>query len=238
MGRNGSAPTDRGEPVDADDGEDRERGATAVTRRAAMLGAAGLGLAGIGVGSGAAAEEPAIASVAAAASMGLQGTHTIGRGARARHPGTVVIGDGTSAWIASRGPNEVRSQCPVYAPAFHTTSARAAKTDVEPVDPESVLDSLADLPIYRWRFDAVDDGPHLGPMADDFHDRFDLAGDGETIASVDADGVALAAIQGVLERHERESDRLRRQLDERRARLDALEARLDELEAEVSGGER
>jgi hypothetical protein len=38
---------------------------------------------------------------------------------------------------------------------------------------------------------------HIGPTAQDFHAAFGLGSDDETIGTVDADGVALAAIQGL-----------------------------------------
>jgi hypothetical protein len=41
------------------------------------------------------------------------------------------------------------------------------------------------------------EGLQPGPVAEDFKAAFGLAGDGQSIATVDADGVALAAIQGV-----------------------------------------
>ena len=55
-------------------------------------------------------------------------------------------------------------------------------------------------------------GTHLGPMAEDFKAAFDLAGDGKSIATVDADGVALAAIQGLNQKLEAENAALREEL--------------------------
>jgi hypothetical protein len=57
-------------------------------------------------------------------------------------------------------------------------------------------------------------------MAQDFHAAFALNGeDDRSIATVDPDGVALAAIQGLNAKLERENAELR-------ARLDAIEAML------------
>ena len=49
------------------------------------------------------------------------------------------------------------------------------------------------------RGNKADDGAvrHIGPVAQDFRAAFDLGADDKTIATVDADGVALAAIQGL-----------------------------------------
>ena len=63
------------------------------------------------------------------------------------------------------------------------------------------------------------EGTHIGPMAEDFKDAFGMAGDGKSIGTVDADGVALAAIQGLNQKLESENAELR-------LRLEAIEAKL------------
>ena len=81
------------------------------------------------------------------------------------------------------------------------TSDRAAKTDERPVDVAEVLAGVLALPLSHWRFAAQPAGPrHLGPMAQDFRARFGLGSDGRTISQVDADGVLLAALQGLYRR--------------------------------------
>jgi hypothetical protein len=121
---------------------------------------------------------------------------------------------------------------PLYAPAFNTTSARSAKTAFEPVDPQIVLAGVETLDVSTWRFDHRDDGRHMGPMAGEFHDAFGLGDDEETIATVDADGVALAAIQGLAERGDGRDgriDELERTVEERDDRIDALQAENEQL---------
>ena len=50
-----------------------------------------------------------------------------------------------------------------------------------------------------WRYKTEDETAlHFGPVAEDFRAAFQL-GDGRTISSIDADGVAMAAIQGLHE---------------------------------------
>ncbi len=146
-----------------------------------------------------------------------------GRNASATHTGSVVFGNGSfNDPISSEGSNEFRSQMPMYAPSFNTTSSRTAKHEVEPVDAGWVLERLLSLDIHTWEFLSEDDnGLHMGPMAQDFHATFGLGQDDTTIASVDSVGVALAAIQG-----------LHAELVEERERNDHLEARLAEVEAE------
>lgn len=165
---------------------------------------------------------------------------TVGSNAHSVHDGAIVFGDSTASQIWSEGADEVRSQMPIYAPAFNTTSARAAKTAIEPVDAESALAGIESLEITSWTFTDADTGRHIGPMAEDFQDAFDLDGDDGSIATVDADGVAFAAIQGLSERVEDLRDQraadearietLEAENESLRARLETFEERLDSLD--------
>jgi hypothetical protein len=101
-------------------------------------------------------------------------------------------------------------------------SSRAFKTGFLDIDALDVLDRVVALSITRWTYKDSAEGEHMGPMAEDFKAAFNLAGGGQSIATVDADGVALAAIQGLNQKLEAENAQLRR-------RLEAIEARLDNL---------
>jgi hypothetical protein len=93
-------------------------------------------------------------------------------------------------------------------------SDRDRKENIVPVDPAEVLDKVAALPIARWTYkDDVNSTPHLGPMSQDFHAAFELGDDERRIPSIDADGVALAAIQAL------------------KTENDALQARVAKLES-------
>lgn len=110
---------------------------------------------------------------------------------------------------------------PPFAGAWSTLSDRASKADNAPVDPRDVLASLSGVPMQTWRWQGEPEGiRHLGPMAQDFHAAFGLGADERTISTADADGVALAAIQG-----------LWLELQDRDQHIAALEARLAALEA-------
>jgi hypothetical protein len=91
---------------------------------------------------------------------------------------------------------------------FVSASDRNAKEGFEPVDPMALLQKLVALPLSRWIY-KTDSGQsrHLGPMAQDFHAAFGLGADDKHIATVDADGVALAAIQGLNQKLEDELKR-------------------------------
>lgn len=76
------------------------------------------------------------------------------------------------------------------------SSDRALKEGLAPVDPRRVLAGVVGLPITTWSYqgEAV---RHLGPMAQDFAAAFGLGADDRHIHTVDASGVALAALQGL-----------------------------------------
>jgi hypothetical protein len=90
------------------------------------------------------------------------------------------------------------------------------------------LEKVSALPITEWKYKVEADGTeHLGPMAQDFHAAFGLNGsDDKHIATVDEEGVALAAIQGLnqkLEETRADNAALRADNADLRARLEKLE---------------
>jgi hypothetical protein len=101
---------------------------------------------------------------------------------------------------------------------------------------EDVLQKIAALPIRTWSYkDDHASVRHMGPTAQDFHRAFGLGDGDKSIATVDADGVALTAIQA-LEQRELQSTsgeiaQLRRDNAELRAALAELLQRLNTLEA-------
>lgn len=94
-------------------------------------------------------------------------------------------------------------------------SDRSAKENVRPVDPVAVLDKVVALPMGEWNYRRDPAVRHLGPMAQDFRAAFGLGPDDRHIATVDADGVALAAIQGLDRKLEASEAGLRRELAEK-----------------------
>ena len=87
------------------------------------------------------------------------------------------------------------------------------------------------MPIATWRFNG-NAARHLGPMAQDFWAAFGLGEGDTTISHVDAQGVTLAAIQGL---HAQLAARDRRigKLEQRVAALREDERRIDALRADV-----
>lgn len=96
------------------------------------------------------------------------------------------------------------------------TSDRNAKENFRAVDTQAVLEALAKLPITRWNMKGdPSKTPHMGPVAQDFKAAFGLGESDKTISTSDAQGVALAAIQGLYQKNQ------------------ALEAKVAALEAKL-----
>lgn len=171
----------------------------------------------------------------------------IGHGsqASAQHHGTFLYADSLEYPFRSQNPNEFAVRAtggirmvsavdrqgetaagvilPTGSGSWETLSSRSAKDRLEVARTDEVLASLLELPLYTWSYRADPFGAvHIGPIAEDFHASFTYGIGNSTIASVDADGIALAASQ--------ELGNLVRIQDER---LSAQEQRLNGLEREL-----
>ena len=117
-------------------------------------------------------------------------------------------------------------------------SDRNLKENFTSVNDKSLLEKIASLPISEWNYKAENSSvKHIGPVAQDFYAAFNLGEDDKHISTVDASGVALAAIQS-LDRQAKEQDSRIAALQQQNATLQqqnaALDARLTALER--SGG--
>lgn len=105
------------------------------------------------------------------------------------------------------------------------SSDKDLKENFAPVNPRAVLEAVAKLPVTTWSMKGSKIR-QMGPTAQDFYAAFRLGSSDKSINNTDAQGVALAAIQGLY----RENRRLEREV----ASLQALEARLKALEERLA----
>lgn len=176
------------------------------------------------------------------------GSFAAGMGARATHSGSFVWADSTAGTFASSNNNEFNiratggiriftnsqynSGVTVHSgdSTWNSLSDRNAKTNFRSVDTVELLDRLAAIPISAWNYKANTDIRHIGPMAQDFYTAFGGLGlDDKHISTVDADGVAMAAIQGlyhVVKDKEAQLTAQQKRIASLEARLEALEKRL------------
>jgi hypothetical protein len=106
---------------------------------------------------------------------------------------------------------------------------------VAPVDPQQILVKLAQVPVSTWNYISQDPAiRHMGPMAQDFYAAFGVGEDDKHITTVDADGVALAAIQGLYA----ENQDLKAQNADQQQQIDALQAENADLDARLTALEQ
>lgn len=112
-------------------------------------------------------------------------------------------------------------------------SSRLFKKNVKDVNKKEILEKLASLNILEWEYKNSDEGKHLGPIAEEFYEVFRLGGDEQYISTVDADGVALAAIQALHQdgkKKQTEIETLRLQLEQLQQQVEELKGLLSDLD--------
>jgi hypothetical protein len=165
------------------------------------------------------------------ASVSSRGDLTVSGRTYLNGPGTTVQGGLLAVSITSS--TDITAFRDVYGRSFIPTSDRNAKENFIDVDSGDVLAKVVDLPITRWNFKG-DEAQHIGPVAQDFRAAFGLGVNDKTIATVDADGVALAAIQGLNRKVEQQDGELRTLVKQQQAQIEALRVELDALKASRS----
>jgi hypothetical protein len=133
--------------------------------------------------------------------------------------GTLTITTGNSNCTSIQADGGISAGGNILAESFNTTSDRNLKEKFTPIDNQEILQRVAILPISTWNFKTDAKTRHIGPMAQDFYAAFNVGPDDKHIATVDEDGVALAAIQGLNEK-----------LNVKDAQIEALSKRLADLE--------
>jgi hypothetical protein len=171
-----------------------------------------------------------------------------GKGALAQHDHSFVWSDGSAVSFPTSGTNEffvlATGRVEFFTSSnyssgvflahgdgsWNTVSDRNAKENFEPVEAQSVLEKVAAMPMTTWNYKAQDKSiRHIGPMAQDFRAAFQVGIDDRHIATVDEEGVALAAIKGLNEKLEARSQKLAEENAELKEQLTALQAVVRQL---------
>jgi hypothetical protein len=162
----------------------------------------------------------AYATVPGGAQNTAQGDYSLaaGRRAEAAHSGTFVWADSRNAAFTSTGPDQflIRARGGIgvnlTTPSFPihvaggayctgsqwvNASDRNAKEDFQSINGSEILEQVAAMPIHTWQYKTEAGARHIGPTAQDFHAAFGVGVDDGGISTVDAAGVALAAIQAL-----------------------------------------
>ncbi len=173
------------------------------------------------------------------------GSMAAGINANAAHDGTFVWADSSGSAFSSTGPDQflVRASggvtffsdtgtttgvnLPAGSGSFSSLSDRNAKTNFSVVNQREILERLLGIPIATYNYKTQDGVRHIGPMAQDFAAAFGVGEDERRISVVDADGVALAAIQGLYQ-----------MLGERESQIAAQESQIANLRQRLGFLER
>lgn len=177
-----------------------------------------------------------------------------GRFARATHDGSYVLVDASPSERFSTATNRFHChfangyqlftggglgvQALGNATSWSSISDRNVKQNFQPIDPIDVVERLAKVPIMHWTYIADEDNtPHMGPTAQDFFAAFGLGASDRHIATLDADGVLFAAVQGLYQMvHERGAEiaslraEMNAEIAAQQATIESLAARIDRLE--------
>lgn len=182
------------------------------------------------------------ATVPGGASNIASGAYSFAAGAQANatHVGSFVwsSGETTDSWgdrtFTARAHGGVRfytasgtgtgAVLPAGSGSWGSLSDRSVKANFVAVDGRDILVRLAAIPIQIWNYTAQDPSiRHIGPMAQDFYAAFGVGEDERYISTIDADGVALAAIQALYA----ENQALESRVTDLEMRLAALEAQMN-----------
>jgi hypothetical protein len=81
--------------------------------------------------------------------------------------------------------------------SWSNASDRDLKSRVSKLDDSAILSKVAALPVSEWSYTSEGAVRHVGPMAQDFYAAFNVGEDDKHIATIDEEGVALAAIKAL-----------------------------------------
>lgn len=120
---------------------------------------------------------------------------------------------------------------PAGSGVFNCTSSRLTKENFRGVNGEDVLLTLRKVPVTTWNYISEGNSTrHIGPMAEDFYQAFNLGTGSTSIGVQDLGGVGLAAIKAL--------DARTLQLQQKTAEVDQLKSQVSALQAANSSMER
>ncbi|HZG50564.1 MAG TPA: tail fiber domain-containing protein [Pyrinomonadaceae bacterium] len=135
-----------------------------------------------------------------------------------------MASDGSTTLTSNSG-GSTGVTLPAGGGSWNNLSDRNMKANFAAVDPRAILRGVLALPISTWNYKSQDASVrHIGPMAQDFFAAFKVGEGDKTIATIDPDGVALAAIQGLNE-----------ELKDRDAKIDALQRQARQQQNQIDG---
>jgi hypothetical protein len=182
----------------------------------------------------------------------------IGYQAIAKTSNTMVFGDASvRSWLFSSGATAATGKA--FIVGSNATNGNGAylstggvwtnasdfhkKENFRSLDETALLDKIDQLPVTRWNYKGLSDR-HIGPMAQDFYQLFQLGENDKAISTIDPSGIALGAVQGLFHRWQRSQQlsaqqlqqlmSLQHHLQDQRAQLNLLLQQWETQEAELT----
>jgi len=119
--------------------------------------------------------------------------------------------------------------------SWASVSDRNVKANFAAIDGKKILAKLASLAVETWNYTSQDEAiRHIGPMAQDFYETFQVGEDDRHITQVDESGVAFAAIQGLNQKLEEEIRHKDSQIATLSAQLAGQAEQMRALQAEIA----
>ena len=182
------------------------------------------------------------------------GAFAAGAQAAAIHAGAFVWADSTGAAFASDAADKfmvratggvnlyttsdasIGARLAAGSGTWASVSDRKMKRDAKAVDTKRILEKLVKIPINTWSYKSEGGVTHMGPMAQDLFAAFHLGDSDKSICTVDGDGIAMAAIQGLYQLTQERDAAAEEKVKELEGEVSALQALLDDLLGEQEGG--
>jgi hypothetical protein len=146
--------------------------------------------------------------------MAFGDTDVVGWGFAAARPtatNVFIVGtnstNGNGAYLTSGG-------------MWMNASDKNLKEDFSSPDSKDVLEKIKKLSVTKWKYKGTSEY-HIGPMAQDFYDAFNLGTDNKHIGTTDPAGIALIAIQELAQQND--------SLQNANAQQQAINAQQEEL---------
>jgi len=124
--------------------------------------------------------------------------------------------------------------------SWSSVSDKNLKENFAEIDKVALLEKLSAIPVTSWNYRSQDSSiRHIGPMGQDFHSAFGVGETETRLSTIDADGVALAAIQGlyeIVQDKNCEIDDLGSEISNLKSEISELKALVNKLAAQNGGG--
>jgi hypothetical protein len=143
------------------------------------------------------------------------------------HVGTIGGNNGNGAYLTEGG-------------TWTDGSSRTFKDNIQPVDGKRLLEKISSIEVPTWNYKGTDER-HIGPMAEDFVEAFDVGvirecdglRDDHYLAARDVAGVALIGVQE-LYRMFQDQQNLAQQLQQTTQQLTAQTQEIEQLRLEMA----